>query len=144
MTEEQPIEEPAPQIDNIELPLTLDNQWLLQKLVTWSKVVAIINIIFGILYCLTIFSLFIPTVVMGVFLILMGTRLNSAAAHLKYGLYEKDSASFGHALKQFRDYMLFNGIFLILIVVMTLIVILIALTAGAAFYEFFEEYMGSV
>ncbi len=141
MTEEKNIEQPE---DIIEFPLTLDNQWIIQKLVTWSKIVAIINIVFGIIYCLTIFSLFIPTVVMGIFLILMGTRLNSAAAHLKYGLYQKDSASFGHAFKQLRDYMLFNGIFMLMIVIITVIIIMVALTAGAAFEEFFDTIYGSV
>ncbi|MFH1851452.1 MAG: DUF5362 family protein [Candidatus Neomarinimicrobiota bacterium] len=139
----EPHESPPP-VETLELSLSIENQWMLEKLATWSKVVAIVNIIFGILNCLTIFALSIPTVVIGVFMILMGTRLNSAAAHFRYSLYHRDSASFATALQQLRTFMLYNGILLLLVVVLIATLFIILLTAGSAFYEFFQEYMGAV
>ncbi len=134
--------EAVPQKDVLELELTMDNQWMLEKLATWSKVVAIINIIFGIINCLTIFVMAIPIVVVGVIMILMGTKLNSATAHFRYGLYQKDSESFVEGLNQIRQYLLYNGILLLMTVILFAVVIIIALTAGEAINELMNEYGG--
>ncbi len=125
----------------LELYLSLENQMMLEKLATWGKIVAIINIIFGIINCLTIFALAIPIVVVGIFMILMGTRLNTAVAHLRYGVYHRDSVSFLQALSNIQAYMLFNGIMLLMMVILMVVVIIIALTVGSAFYEAFDEYI---
>ncbi|NQT97224.1 MAG: hypothetical protein HQ562_05740 [Candidatus Marinimicrobia bacterium] len=132
------------QTDVLELSLTLENQLMLEKLATWGRIVAIVNIIFGIINCLTIFALAIPIVVVGIFMILMGTKLNSAVAHLRYGLYHKDSVSFTMGLDHIRSYLLYNGIMMLMMVTLLIVIIIIALTAGAAFYEIFEEYMGTI
>ncbi|NQU27573.1 MAG: hypothetical protein HQ528_04730 [Candidatus Marinimicrobia bacterium] len=132
--------ETAPQHDVLELALTMENQLMLEKLATWSKLVAIINIIFGIINCLTIFVMAIPIVVVGVIMILMGTKLNSATAHFRYGLYQKDSESFVEGLNQIRQYLLYNGILLLMTVILFAVVIIIALTAGEAINELMQEY----
>jgi len=132
--------EAVAQKDVLELELTMENQWMLEKLATWGKVVAIINIIFGIINCLTIFVMAIPIVVVGVIMILMGTKLNSATAHFRYGLYQKDSASFVEGLNQVRQYLLYNGILMLMMVVLLAILIMVALFAGEAINELMQEY----
>ena len=66
----------------VEFKLDYRGKDILLGLARWSKFVGIINIIFGFIYCLTIFVFSIPTVVMGIFLILLGAKLTSASGNL--------------------------------------------------------------
>ncbi len=86
----------------------------LEKLIKWTKFVGIMNIITGALYCLTILIFFIPTAIMGVITIFMGTKLTNAANHLQFAVQNKDSISFTTAMDQFRSYFLINGVLLII------------------------------
>ncbi len=86
----------------------------LEKLVKWTKFVGIMNIITGAMYCLTIFVFSIPTVIMGIITIFMGTKLTNAANHLQFAVQNKDSISFTTAMDQFRSYFLINGVLLMI------------------------------
>ena len=86
----------------IEIPLSLKNIDVLSGLSKWSKIVGVFHIVLGILYCLSIFLLIIPAVIMGAFFILLGTRLTNASAYLKYCLQEPDEETMIHALDNVR------------------------------------------
>ena len=115
------------------LNYNLDNHGLLtmSNLAKWTKIVGILNIISGALYCLTILIFAVPTVVIGIITIVMGTKLTVAANHLEFAIQNKDQESFTIAIDQLRQYFLINGI--LLIVTVTLIglgIILLIFFAG--------------
>ena len=82
----------------------------LEKLVKWTKFVGIMNIITGAIYCLTLLFFSIPTAIMGVITIVMGTKLTNAASHLQFAAQNKDAVSFATAMDQLRAYFLINGV----------------------------------
>ena len=86
----------------------------LEKLMKWTKFVGIMNIITGAMYCLTILVFSIPTVIIGIITIFMGTKLTNAANHLQFAVQNKDSISFTTAMDQFRSYFLINGVLLMI------------------------------
>ena len=95
------------------LNYSLDNYGLLTitNLSKWTKIVGILNIISGALYCLTIFIFAVPTVIIGIITIVMGTKLTIAANHLEFAIQNKDAESFTIAIDQLRQYFLINGIY---------------------------------
>ena len=115
------------------LNYNLDNQGLLtmSNLANWTKIVGILNIISGALYCLTILIFAVPTVVIGIITIVMGTKLTVAANHLEFAIQNKDQESFTIAVDQLRQYFLINGILLIVTVALIgLGIILLIFFAG--------------
>ena len=86
----------------------------LEKLVKWTKFVGVMNIINGAIYCLTLLVFSIPTFIMGIITIFMGTKLTNAANHLQFAVQNKDSISFTTAMDQFRSYFLINGVLLMI------------------------------
>ena len=118
---------------NSKSQLTLDG---LQK---WTKFVGIMNIIAGIIYCLTIFIFSIPTVIMGVVTILMGSKLTVAANHLSFAMQNEDNESFQIALDQLHRYFLINGILFIITIIFILILVVIASLFAGILIEFINE-----
>ena len=115
------------------LNYSLDNYGLLamSNLAKWTKIVGILNIISGALYCLTILIFAVPTVVIGIVTIVMGTKLTLAANHLEFAIQNKDQESFTIAVDQLRQYFLINGILLIVTVALIgLGIILLIFFAG--------------
>ena len=115
------------------LNYNLDNYGLLamSNLAKWTKIVGILNIISGALYCLTILIFAVPTVVIGIITIVMGTKLTVAANHLEFAIQNKDQESFTIAVDQLRQYFLINGILLIVTVALIgLGIILLIFFAG--------------
>ena len=123
----------------IEIPLSLKNIDVLSGLVKWSKIVGVFHIVLGILYCLTIFLLAIPTVILGAFFILLGTRLTNASAHLKYCLQEPDVETMIHALDNIRKYLFLNGIMFIVMFILVLIIFAVILVFGIALFDIIRE-----
>ena len=123
----------------IEIPLSLKNIDVLSGLVKWSKIVGVFHIVLGILYCLTIFLLAIPTVILGAFFILLGTRLTNASAHLKYCLQEPDEETMIHALDNVRKYLFLNGIMFIVMFILVLIIFAVILVFGIALFDIIRE-----
>ena len=118
---------------NNNLNYSLDNYGLLtmSNLAKWTKIVGILNIISGALYCLTILIFAVPTVVIGIISIVMGTKLTVAANHLEFAIQNKDQESFTIAVDQLRQYFLINGILLIVTVALIgLGIILLIFFAG--------------
>ena len=118
---------------NAEGRLTID------RLKKWTKFVGIMNIISGILYCLTIFILSIPTVVMGIVTIFMGTKLTIAANHLEYALNNSDNKSFQIAIDQLQRYFFVNGGLLIASLVFIVFLLTILSLFASVFIEFWNN-----
>lgn len=128
-------------IDSPSLNFAMDpfGRQTLEKLAKWAKFVGIMNIITGTLYALTIFIFAIPTALIGVFTIMMGTKLNNAAGHLRVALYNDDSPSLSLAMDQIRSYMTINGILQIIMIAMILLVIIFLAIFGFAISDFLNE-----
>lgn len=128
-------------IDSPSLNFAMDpfGRQTLEKLAKWAKFVGIMNIITGTLYALTIFIFAIPTALIGVFTIMMGTKLNNAAGHLRFALYNDDSPSLSLAMDQIRSYMTINGILQIIMITMILLVIIFLAIFGFAISDFLNE-----
>ena len=115
------------------LNYNLDNHGLLtmSNLAKWTKIVGILNIISGALYCLTILIFAVPTVVIGIVTIVMGTKLTVAANHLEFAIQNKDEESFTIAIDQLRQYFLINAIlFIVTVALIGLVIILLIFFAG--------------
>lgn len=130
-----------PEISEQSLHYKLDGvgQETMSKLAGWSKFVGIMNIIFGVCYAASIILLSIPTFIMGVILIIIGTKLLNAAGHLRYALTMKDSNSFSHALDQIRSFMALTGILYIIGIVAIVLVLSIVFIFGIALFDFFSD-----
>ena len=112
----------------------------LEKVVKWTKFVGIMNIITGAMYCLLMILFFsIPSAIMGVITIIMGTKLTNAATHMRFAAENKDAVSFTTAMDQLRAYFLINGILLIVFIAFILLgLIFISFFAGSLM-DFFNE-----
>ena len=127
----------------IEIPLSIKNIGIFSGLAKWSRIVGIFHIVLGILYCLSVFLLLIPTVIMGVFFILLGTRLTNASAHLNYCLQEPEEETIIHAFDNMRKYMFLNGIMFIVMFILVLIIFAVILVFGIALFDIFSEMTDS-
>lgn len=85
----------------------------IEKMYKWTKIVGILNIALGAVYCLSILFLSLPTFIMGIITIIMGSKLITAANHFQFAVQNKDGESFTTAVDQLRQYFLINGILLI-------------------------------
>ena len=89
------------------------------------------------IFTIIIFS--IPTVLIGVVTIFMGTKLTVAANHLEFALNNSDDKSFQIAIDQFQRYFLINGmLFIVALVFMLFLLIVISLFASV-FIEFWNS-----
>jgi len=127
----------------IEIPLSIKNIGIFSGLAKWSRIVGIFHIVLGILYCLSVFLLLIPTVIMGVFFILLGTRLTNASAYLKYTLQEPEEETIIQAFDNVRKYMFLNGVMFIVMSVIVLIIFAVVLVFGIALFDIFSEMTDS-
>jgi hypothetical protein len=130
-----------PSSKKANLNYNLDSYGLLtmDKLSKWVKIVGILNIISGSLYCLTIFIFAVPTVVMGIITIVMGTKLTVAANHLEFALQNKDAESFTIAIDQLRQYFLINGILLIITVSLIGLGIILVISFAGFFMDLINQ-----
>ena len=119
--------------------LNAEGRLTIARLKKWTKFVGVMNIISGAIYCLTIFILSVPTVIMGVVTIFMGTKLTIAANHLEYAMENSDNKSFQIAIDQLQRYFLINGGLLIA----SLVFIVFLLTILGLFANIFIEFWNS-
>ena len=80
---------------------------------------------------------------MGVFFILLGTRLTNASAYLNYCLQEPEEETIIHAFDNVRKYMFLNGIMFIVMSVLVLIILAVILVFGIALFDIFSEMTDS-
>jgi uncharacterized membrane protein YesL len=97
----------------------------------WTKIVGILNIALGAVYCLSILFLSLPTFIMGIITIIMGSKLVTASNHFQYAVQNKDEESFITAVDQLRQYFLINGILLIItFVIIGLLLLFVSFFSG--------------
>lgn len=125
--------------DQLHFPMDFHGNEILTKLAYWSKFVGIMNILIGILYTLSIFIMSIPTVIVGIVYILIGTKLNSASSQLKFSLETKESEGFISAIDNIRSALFLNGILFIITLVIFALVIFGLLLFGSLFKDIFYE-----
>jgi len=111
----------------------------LENLVKWTKFVGVMNIITGAIYCLTLLVFSIPTFIMGIITIFMGTKLTNAANHLQFAVQNKDSISFTTAMDQFRSYFLINGILLMITIAFIGLCLILVIFFFGSIMELFNE-----
>jgi len=103
----------------------------IEKMYKWTKIVGILNIALGAVYCLSILFLSLPTVIMGIITIIMGSKLVTASNHFQYAVQNKDEESFITAVDQLRQYFLINGILLIItFVIIGLLLLFVSFFSG--------------
>ena len=103
----------------------------IEKMYKWTKIVGTLNIVLGVVYCLSILFLSIPTLIMGIITIIMGSKLVTAANHLQFAVQNKDEESFATAVDQLRQYFLINGILLIVtFIIIGLVLIVLSFFSG--------------
>jgi len=123
----------------LSFTLDIEGRLTIDRLKKWTRFVGIMNIVIGIIYCLTIIIFSIPTVLIGVVTIFMGTKLTVAANHLEFALNNSDNKSFQIAIDQFQRYFLINGmLFIVALVFMLFLLIVISLFASV-FIEFWNS-----
>jgi len=119
--------------------LNTEGRITIAKLKKWTKFVGVMNIISGAIYCLTIFILSIPTVIMGIVTIFMGTKLTIAANHLEYAMENSDNKSFQIAIDQLQRYFLINGGLLIASLLFIVFLLIILGLFASVFIEFWNS-----
>ena len=103
----------------------------IEKMYKWTKIVGILNIALGAVYCLSILFLSLPTFIMGIITIIMGSKLVTASNHFQYAVQNKDEESFITAVDQLRQYFLINGILLIItFVIIGLLLLFVSFFSG--------------
>jgi len=103
----------------------------IKKMYKWTKIVGILNIALGAVYCLSILFLSLPTFIMGIITIIMGSKLVTASNHFQYAVQNKDEESFITAVDQLRQYFLINGILLIItFVIIGLLLLFVSFFSG--------------
>ena len=111
----------------------------LEKLVKWTKFVGLMNIITGAMYCLTLLVFSIPTFIMGIITIFMGTKLTNAANHLQFAVQNKDSISFTTAMDQVRSYFLIFGVLLMITIAFIGLCLIFVIFFFGSIMELFNE-----
>ena len=109
--------------------------YILDKLSKWNKIIGMFFIVMGIISLLGIFAdssnfaMVLFTILLSVFMVYLGTRLTSAASHLKYSIHEENSESLKIGFNNLRQYFMITGISYIAII----IIMIIAMIAGSFF-----------
>ena len=126
---------------NKKIEYNIDRQTLnsIEKLCKWSKFVSIATIAIGSISSLSIIFLSIPTVIIGIITIIMGSKLLIASNHLKYVLDSKDTDSIFIVIDQLRQYFTFNGILIIISMVFFILLGIIMIVFAGAILELFNE-----
>ena len=124
--------------------LDSEGAYVLDKLSKWNKIIGVFLVVMGIMTLLTIFVDFsnplsvILSILLSVFMVYLGTRLTSAASHLKHSLYEEDSNSLKIGLNNLRQYFMITGISYIVVITF----MILAMIFGAIFGFAVDEFSG--
>ena len=128
--------------DKIIFDLDLEGFFILDKLSKWNKIIGMFLIVMGIITLLGIFAdssnlaLATLTILISVFMVYLGTRLNSAASNFKHSIYEEDSEGLKIGLNNLRQYFMITGITYIVVIIFMIIAMIAAAFFGFAVDEF--------
>ncbi len=126
--------------DKIIYDLDSEGFFILDKLSKWNKIIGMFLIVMGIVTLLGIFAdssnlaLVSFTILISVFMVYLGTRLNSAASHFKHSIYEENSEGLKIGLNNLRQYFMITGISYIVVIIFMMIFMI-----AAAFFGFAVE-----
>ena len=118
--------------------------YFLDKLSKWNKIIGIFFIVMGVISLLGIFTdssnfaMVLFTILLSIFMVYLGTRLTSAAAHFKYSIYEEDSDSLKIGIDNLRQYFMITGISYIAIMLFMIIAVIVGSYFGFNVDEFSE------
>ena len=118
--------------------------YILDKLSKWNKIIGILFIFMGITTLLTIFIDYanpisvLISILLSIFIVYLGTRLTSAASHLKHSIYEEDSESLKIGMNNLRQYFMITGISYIVIMIFMIVAMVIGSFFGFDANEFSE------
>ncbi len=121
--------------NQIVYELDSEGFYILDKLSKWNKIIGMFFIVMGIVSLLGIFAdssnfaMVLFTILLSVFMVYLGTRLTSAASHLKHSIYEENSESLKIGFNNLRQYFMITGISYIVIIIF----MIIAMIAGSFF-----------
>jgi len=128
--------------DKIIFDLDSEGFFILDKLSKWNKIIGMFLIVMGIITLLGIFAdssnlaLATLTILISVFMVYLGTRLNSAASNFKHSIYEEDSEGLKIGLNNLRQYFMITGITYIVVIIFMIIAMIAAAFFGFAVDEF--------
>ncbi len=128
--------------DKIIFDLDSEGFFILDKLSKWNKIIGMFLIVMGIITLLGIFAdssnlaLATLTILISVFMVYLGTRLNSAASNFKHSIYEEDSEGLKIGLNNLRQYFMITGITYIVVIIFMIIAMVAAAFFGFAVDEF--------
>lgn len=121
--------------NQIVYELDSEGFYILDKLSKWNKIIGMFFIVMGIISLLGIFAdssnfvMVLITILLSVFMVYLGTRLTSAASHIKHSIYEEKSESLKIGMNNLRQYFMITGISYIAIIIF----MIIAMIAGSFF-----------
>lgn len=121
--------------NQIVYELDSEGFYILDKLSKWNKIIGMFFIVMGIISLLGIFAdssnfvMVLITILLSVFMVYLGTRLTSAASHIKHSIYEEKSESLKIGMNSLRQYFMITGISYIAIIIF----MIIAMIAGSFF-----------
>jgi len=110
--------------------------YILDKLSKWNKIIGMFLIVMGIISLLGIFAdtsnfaTVLFTILLSIFIVYLGTRLTSAASHLKHSIYEESSDSLKIGMNNLRQYFMITGIAYIVGIVLLIIMMFAAAFIG--------------
>jgi len=119
--------------------LNPDLQHVLVKLILWCRIVGVLNIGAGIFLMLTLLALMIPTFVMGICLFVSGLKLLKSGKHFQGMMNQGNPENLAEAFRNLKSYILLNGLFLVLFMILLIISIVFIFITGSFFWEMFEE-----
>ena len=93
----------------------------------------------GVFYLLTILVFWVPTALIGVIYVIMGSKLFSAAKHLEDMRRQNTSAPLESALNRLQSYIFLNGFILALSIVFLIFAVYLFTTTDTIFWEFWRE-----
>jgi hypothetical protein len=110
--------------------------YILDKLSKWNKIIGMFLIVMGLISLLGIFAdtsnliTVLFTILLSIFIVYLGTRLTSAASHLKQCIYEENSESLKFGMNNLRQYFMITGIAYIVGIVLLIIMMFAAAVIG--------------
>jgi len=128
--------------NQIVYELDSEGFYILDKLSKWNKIIGIFFIVLGIISLLGIFTdssnfvMVLFTILLSIFIVYLGTRLTSAASHIKHSIYEEDSESLKIGMNNLRQYFMITGISYVIIIILLVLTIITGSFLGLTGNEF--------
>jgi hypothetical protein len=100
----------------LKYDLDYEGLFILDKLSKWNRIIGILLIVMGVISLLGIFAdssnlgFVIFTIVLSLFMVYLGTRLNAASTNFRHSIATDDSHGLKFGLNNLRQYFMITGI----------------------------------